>query len=119
MSAPPNEGEPLRIAHIDGQDGQRYAVLALTPPCQDDPAAQDFIRRVLENPSATHLQVLLQNGFYRRAAINGVSPEHPPQRPLGDLIVDLYGGSVFRIVHERAIPTPLTIDTRAFAVRLH
>lgn len=111
--------EPLRINRADGRDGQRYAVLAVQTPAGADPAMTSRIVETILQPTPEGIQWMLQAGCYVRHPLAGVSPDHPPQRPLGDLIVDLYSGQTFRILHERAIPTPVVVETRVLAVQLH
>jgi hypothetical protein len=119
MSATPNASAPFRIARVDDRGGQRFAVLALTVPSGSTVSDHEAIYRAVNDADPAALKHLLERGFYQRIAMSSVCLERPPARPIGDLIVDLYDGAIHRIVHDRAIATPLTVETRGFAARLH
>ena len=108
-------GLPAQAIHA----GQRYAVYTLEIPHEASPEAEAHIAALAQEANPLALQWLLAQGLYRRVTLAGVSLANPPARPLGDLLVDLFDGRIYRLRHARAFDTGLVVEPSTLNPQRH
>lgn len=108
-------GLPAHAIHA----GQRYAVFTLEIPPDASPEVEARIAAIAQDPSPAALQWLLAQGLYRRVTLAGVSLGNPPARPAGDLLVDLFEGTIYRLRHARAFATGLVVEPATLNPQRH
>lgn len=108
-------GLPAHAIHA----GQRYAVFTLEIPHDASREAEARIATIAQDQNPAALQWLLAQGLYRRVTLAGVSLEHPPARPAGDLLIDLFDGKIYRLRHARAFDTGLVVEPSTLNPQRH